>query len=134
VLVTGTSQGDVTVAVAAMKAGAVDWIEMPCEPDVLLAAIASALAEIRMTAHQNRETALAQARIASLSMRERQVLDGLLGGGTNKMIARALGISPRTVELHRAKVMEKLGVQNFPQAVLLTAAAGIRPISPEGGQ
>jgi PAS domain S-box-containing protein len=129
VLMAGASGGDVTVPVQAMKAGAVDWIEMPCEPDVLLGAVASALAEIRTTAQQNREASLAQSRIASLSMRERQVLDGLLGGGTNKTIARGLGISPRTVELHRAKVMEKLGVQNFTQAVLLTAAAGIRPNS-----
>jgi FixJ family two-component response regulator len=74
-----------------------------------------------------------RARIAGMSGRERQVLEGLLAGGTNKTIARDLGISPRTVELYRASVMEKLGVQNLTQAVLLSAAAGVRPATAAGG-
>jgi PAS domain S-box-containing protein len=129
VLMAGTSHGNVALAVAAMKAGAVDWIEMPCEPDVLLGAIAAALADIRDATAKKREVELARARIAGMSMRERQVLEGLLAGHTNKMIGRDLGISPRTVELHRANVMEKLGAQTLTEAVLLTAAAGIPPAS-----
>jgi DNA-binding NarL/FixJ family response regulator len=64
-----------------------------------------------------------------MARRERQVLEGLLAGGTNKTIGRELGISPRTVELHRSRVMEKLGVQNLTRAMLLVGAAGIRPMS-----
>jgi PAS domain S-box-containing protein len=133
VLVIGASGGDVAMAVQAMKAGAVDWIEMPCDETVLLGAIASALAEIRHSAEQKREVMVVRARIAGMSGRERQVLEGLLAGGTNKTIARDLGISPRTVELYRASVMEKLGVQNLTQAVLLSAAAGVRPATAAGG-
>jgi FixJ family two-component response regulator len=129
VLMTGTSHGDVASAVAAMKAGAVDWIEMPCEPDVLLGAIASALGDIREAAEQTRELERVRARIGGMSTRERQVLEGLLAAGTNKMIGKKLGISPRTVELHRANVMEKLGAQTLTEAVLLTAAAGILPLA-----
>ena len=128
VLMIGRSNGDVASAVQAMKAGAVDWIEMPSDPDVLLTAIASALADIRAVAEQSREVELVRGRVAAMSTRERQVLEGLLAGGTNKTIGRDLGISPRTVELHRASVMEKLGVQNLTKAMLLIAAAGIGPI------
>lgn len=62
-----------------------------------------------------------------MSPREREVLEGLLAGGTNKEIGRELGISPRTVELHRASIMERLGARNLPEAVLMAAAAGVRP-------
>jgi FixJ family two-component response regulator len=67
-----------------------------------------------------------------MTERERQVLEGLLAGGTNKTIGRDLGISPRTVELYRASVMEKLGAQSLTHAVLLTAAAGIFPTKAAG--
>ena len=70
---------------------------------------------------------LARARIAGMSAREREVLDGLLAGGTNKTIARELKISSRTVEFHRAHVMERLGARTLPEAVLIAAAAGLRP-------
>jgi FixJ family two-component response regulator len=63
-----------------------------------------------------------------LSDRERQVLDGLLAGGTNKMIARDLGLSPRTVELHRARAMERLGARTLTEAVLIATAAGLQPV------
>jgi FixJ family two-component response regulator len=131
VIAIGTSEGDVTFPVEAMKAGAADWLEMPLQRptlfDTLLAAIASALAGIRRAAEQNRDTELARARIARLSSRERQVLAGLLAGGTNKVIGKTLGISPRTVELHRGNVMERLGARNLPEAVLIAVEAGIRP-------
>jgi FixJ family two-component response regulator len=127
VIATGASDGDVRLAVQAMRAGAVDWLEMPYEPEALLGAIAAALASVHAAAEQNRRAELARARIASMSVRERQVLEGLLAGGTNKVIARDLGISPRTVELYRASVMERLGARTLPEAVLLAAAAGLGP-------
>jgi FixJ family two-component response regulator len=129
VVVAGVSHGDVTLAVQVMKAGAADWLEMPCEEDAMLMAVASALAGIRRSEDQHRDAELVRVRVASMSMRERQVLEGLLAGGTNKMIGRELGISPRTVELHRASVMERLGVSTLPEAVLMAAAAGVRPAS-----
>jgi FixJ family two-component response regulator len=109
VIVTGPSEGHVTLAVQAMKAGAADWLELPYEDAALLMAVSSALAEIRRKAEQNRDAEFARARIAGMPIRERQVLEGLLAGGTNKVIGRELGISPRTVELHRASVMELAG-------------------------
>jgi PAS domain S-box-containing protein len=128
VLVLGARDGDVATAVQGMKAGAADWVEMPSEPGVLLAAIASALTGIRAADEHSREIELVRARVAGMARRERQVLEGLLAGGTNKTIGRELGISPRTVELHRSRVMKKLGVQNLTRAMLLVGAAGIRPM------
>jgi PAS domain S-box-containing protein len=130
VIVIGTSSGNVALAVQAMKVGAVDWLETPYEEDALLMAVASALADIRRAAEQQQDAEFGRARIAGLSARERQVLEGLLAGGTNKVIGRELGISPRTVELHRASVMERLGVKTLPEAVLIAAAAGVRPDGP----
>jgi PAS domain S-box-containing protein len=127
VIVTGTSRGDVKQAVQAMKAGAVEWLEVPYDEAALLVAVASALADVRNNAEQNRDTELARVHIAGMSVRERQVLEGLLAGGTNKTIGRDLDISPRTVELHRASVMQRLGVETLTEAVLLAAAAGVRP-------
>jgi FixJ family two-component response regulator len=75
----------------------------------------------------------ARASIAAMSTREREVLERLLAGGTNKTIARDLDISPRTVEIHRAHVMQRLGAQTLPEAVLLAAAAGLRPLARERG-
>jgi CRP/FNR family transcriptional regulator, nitrogen fixation regulation protein len=89
-------------------------------------AVSSALADIRRSAEKSRDAEFARARIAGMSVRERQVLEGLLAGGTN--FGRELGISPRTVELYRASVMERLGVGTLPEAVLMAAAAGVRPI------
>lgn len=127
VIVIGTSHGDVRLAVQAMKAGAAEWLETPYEQEALTAAIASVLSNIRDDAEQSRDAEFARTRIAGMSIRERQVLEGLLAGGTNKAIGQELGISPRTVELYRSSVMERLGVRTLPEAVLLAAAAGVRP-------
>jgi FixJ family two-component response regulator len=127
VIVMGNSRGDVGLAVQVMKAGAVDFLETPYDGEALLAAIASALADIRDETERDRAGDLARARIAGLSSRERDVLYGLLSGGTNKTIAKDLGISPRTVEIHRARVMERLGADTLPEAVLVAAAAGLQP-------
>jgi PAS domain S-box-containing protein len=126
VIVTSQSH-DVGMAVRAMKAGAVDFLPAPCGDAELLAAVSDAMAEIRGNEQRDRAAELASARIAALPPRERAVLDLLLAGGTNKTIGRHLGISPRTVEFHRARVMERLGARTLPEAVLAAAAAGLRP-------
>ena len=84
----------------------------------------SALATIREIAERDQAGEIAKARIATLSAREREVLDGLLTGGTNKTIARDLDISPRTVEAHRARIMERLEAQSLPELVQIAIAAG----------
>jgi len=132
VIVAGDGAGDPGLGVRAMKAGAVDFLETPFRREPLLAAVAGALAGIREEAEEVQAAALAAARVAGLSVREREVLEGLLAGGTNKTVGQALGISPRTVEVHRAHVMERLGARTLPEAVLVAAAAGLRP--PRSGE
>ncbi len=133
VIVVGDARGDIAVGVQAMKAGAVDFLDVPYRPEQLLDALASAQAGIRETADRNEAVELAKARIAALPTREREVLDGLLAGGTNKTIARDLGLSPRTVEAHRARIMERLGAQSLPELVQITVMAGLQT-KPPGGQ
>lgn len=118
---------NVGLAVRAMKSGASDWLEKPYGASEMLASVASALAAIRGITEADSALRQAKARIAGMSPRERDVMQGLLAGGTNKSIARTLGISPRTVELHRAHVMERLGARTLPEAVLIAAAAGLKP-------
>ena len=110
-----TGHADVPLAVEAMKAGAVEFIEKPFADEVLLQAIRLALA--RPGKPDPGEAALVRARLASLSERERQVLDGLLVGQPNKVIAFNLGISPRTVEVHRANVMTKMAAASLSELV-----------------
>jgi two-component system, LuxR family, response regulator FixJ len=117
-----TGQGDVQSAVRAMKAGAIDFIEKPCNDDVLLDAIEAALTKPNR-ADLGRDTAEAARRMATLTPRERQVLDALVKGRPNKVIAFDLGISVRTVEVHRARMMERLGVRQLAQAIRLAVLA-----------
>jgi two-component system, LuxR family, response regulator FixJ len=119
-----TGQSDVQSAVRAMKAGAVDFIEKPYSDDVLLSAIEAALARVDR-ADLNRETAEAAKRIATLTPREHEVLVALVMGRPNKVIASDLGISIRTVEVHRARMMDRLGVRQFAEAVRLAVLARI---------
>ena len=132
VVAIGASRGDVGFGVRVMKAGAVDFLEDPWTPEALLFAVKTALAEIRDVAKQTRARDESRGRIAALSARERAVLEGLLAGGTNKTIARTLGLSPRTVEIHRARVMEALGARTLPEAVLIATAAGVCPAVQDG--
>lgn len=118
-----TAQGDVTTAVRAMKAGASDFIEKPYNDDVLLNAIEAALAKGTGRQDREREVAEAAERIAALSPREWQVLDALVAGHPNKVIAYDLGLSVRTVEVHRARMMERLGVRQLAEAVRLAVLA-----------
>lgn len=119
-----TGHGDVTVAVAAMKAGAVDFLEKPFEKAELLAAINDGFARIDRSGHRAERTALAVIRLAALTPRERDVLHGLVHGLPNKTIAYNLGISPRTVEIHRAHLMTKLDVRSLSEALRIAFAAG----------
>lgn len=117
-----TAQGDVQTAVRAMKAGAVDFIEKPYGDDALIAAIESAL---KTSAARGRtdDIAMAAELINTLRPRERQVLEALVAGQQNKVIAFNLGISVRTVEVHRSRMMDRLGVHQFAEAVRLLVLA-----------
>jgi two-component system response regulator FixJ len=120
-----TGHGDVALAVEAMKAGAVDFIEKPFDDEVLLRAIRSALARHAQAAENEARRADIRGRLDHLSERERAVLDGLVAGKPNKVIAHDLGISPRTVEVYRANVMTKMQAESLSELVrmvLLTAA------------
>jgi two-component system, LuxR family, response regulator FixJ len=119
-----TAQGDVQSAVRAMKAGAVDFIEKPYTDEALIAAIESALKGVARES-RTEEIAAAASLIDALSPRERQVLDALVAGRANKFIAFELGISVRTVEVHRARMMERLGVRQLGEAVRLAVLANL---------
>lgn len=120
-----TGHGDISVAVRAMKAGAVDFIEKPFEKATLLNAIDAAFERLRDRAGRAERGQDAAIAIASLTMRERDVLAGLAKGLPNKTIAFDLGISPRTVEVHRANVMTKLNVRSLSDALRIAFAAGL---------
>jgi two-component system response regulator FixJ len=126
-----TGHGDVQSAVRAMKAGAVDFIEKPCDEEVLIRAIKTALARDSLV-DQEREQAKAVRRVARLSVREREVLDALMTGRPNKVIAFDLGISVRTVEVHRARMMERLGVRQLAAAIRLAVLAGLSRLAGTG--
>lgn len=122
-----TGHGDVPMSVRAMKAGSVDFLTKPFTDRALLAAVKQALMECtsRMTASIEREDT--RRRLESLSSREREVLSGVVAGRLNKQIATELGIAMRTVKLHRAHVMEKLGVRSVADLVRLVEKAEPEP-------
>jgi two-component system response regulator FixJ len=119
-----TGHADVALAVAAMKAGAVDFIEKPFSDEILLAAIQAALAQQGKPDRLDSDASLVQDKLATLTARERQVLDGLVAGKPNKVIAYDLGLSPRTVEVHRASVMKKMSAPSLSQLVRMTLLTG----------
>jgi two-component system, LuxR family, response regulator FixJ len=120
-----TGHADIRMAVEAMKAGVVDFIEKPFDDEVLLASIHEALAQFEMTGRRERDTQLARARLESLSGREREVLQGLVAGLPNKTIAYDLQLSARTVEVHRANVMTKMGASSLSQLVRMALVTDI---------
>ena len=121
-----TGHADVGLAVQVMKEGAVDFLEKPFSDDVLLRAIEGALARHNAAHRQDDELAVTNARLANLSERERQVLDGLVAGHPNKTIAYDLKLSPRTVEVHRANVMTKMGAGSLSELVRMAMLVKLR--------
>lgn len=119
-----TGHADVGLAVRAMKSGALDFIEKPYSEDDVLRAVHSALIHTHDTSQTDASAQAAQVRIAALTPRERDVLQRLVDGRPNKVIAHELGISPRTVEIHRANLMEKLGCRSLAEAVRTAITAG----------
>jgi two-component system, LuxR family, response regulator FixJ len=120
-----TGHGDVPLAVEAMKAGAVDFIEKPFDQEAILNAVKRAL-ERGMEADSG-DGAAAAAKLATLSERERQVLEGLVAGHPNKTIAYNLGISPRTVEVYRANLMAKMGARSLSELIRKAIVANVAP-------
>ena len=118
-----TGHADVPLAVEAMKAGVADFIEKPFDDEVLLAAIHAALRDGAKDRQGAAEAAEISARMASLSGREREVLEGLVAGHANKVIAFDLGISPRTVEIYRANVMTKMKAASLSELVRMAMLA-----------
>lgn len=120
-----TGHGDINLAVQAMKAGAVDFIEKPFKRPALLAALDEGFARIEQAGRERARAEEAARHLDALTPREREVLQGLACGRPNKTIAYDLGISPRTVEIHRANLMSKLGVASLSEALRLAFAAGL---------
>lgn len=120
-----TGHGDVSVAVQAMKAGAIDFLEKPFEKAAVLDAIERGFARLENSGAREIEESEAEVRLALLTPREREVLDGLARGYPNKTIAYDLGISSRTVEVHRASLMNKLAAHSLSDVLRIAFAAGV---------
>lgn len=120
-----TGHGDVTMAAQAMRAGAINFIEKPFEEDVLLASVENALSQAQRVQQKDEINDAIQRNIARLTPRQREVFDQLIIGHATKVVARALECSPRTVEIHRARVMEKMESTSVAHLVRMALAVGI---------
>lgn len=120
-----TGHGDVAMAVQAMKRGAFDFVEKPFEADTLVQRVKAATRWGEITRQERARSAEANKRLSALTPREMDVLRELLRGSSNKAIARELGLSPRTVEVHRSRIMEKTGAEGVSQLVRIAIAAGL---------
>ena len=118
-----TAHGDITTVRSALKSGAVDFLEKPVDPAALLAAVRMALDADAARRRAGMEAEGARQRLSVLTARERQVMELVAKGCHNREIAETLGISPRTVEVHKARVMEKLQVQSVPELVRIVLRA-----------
>ena len=124
-----TGHADVPLAVEAMRAGAMDFLEKPYDDEVLLASVQTALGQADEQSNQSTEIGKLQERLVTLSTREREVLEGLVAGKPNKLIAFDLGISPRTIEIYRANVMTKMQAGSLSELVRMALISGILPPS-----
>lgn len=120
-----TGHGDVPVAVEAMKGGAIEFLEKPYEKQALVGAIENAFTLLDSQAADDKRNKDAKAKLTALTPREMDVLECLVSGMTNKGVAQALSISPRTVEIHRAHMMEKLQADSLSTALRIAFLAGI---------
>lgn len=120
-----TGHADIALAVEAMKSGAVDFMEKPFDDEAMLRAVRAALLRHGKTREEGQERADIRQRLALLSNREQQVLDGLVAGHANKRIAHDLDISPRTVEIYRAHVMTKMGASSLSELVRMALIVGV---------
>ncbi len=120
-----TGHGDVPMAVRAMKAGVVDFLEKPCNDQMLLDCIQHALEKDSGQRATSELQARIRARMEDLTPRERVVMDMIVRGGANKDVAQELGVSIRTIEVHRAKVMEKMGAESLAELVRMSIAVGV---------
>jgi two-component system response regulator FixJ len=120
-----TGHGDVPLAVEAMKFGALDFLEKPFDDELLLASVRSALDKLNQDQRRQAERSEIEGRLAALSNRERDVLEGLVSGQANKQIAYDLGISPRTIEIYRANLMTKMQAASLSDLVRMALIAGI---------
>jgi two-component system response regulator FixJ len=120
-----TGHGDVPLAVEAMKIGALDFLEKPFDDEVLLASVRSALNQLDQDQRRQGKRNEIERRLAALSNRERDVLEGLVSGHANKQIAYDLGISPRTIEIYRANLMTKMQAASLSDLVRMALIAGI---------
>jgi two-component system response regulator FixJ len=120
-----TGHGDIPLAVEAMKFGAADFFEKPYDDDALVSSVRGALNRQQGAAQRNAERAVVNERLATLSNRERQVLEGLVAGKPNKIIAFDYDISPRTVEIYRANVMTKMQAASLSELVRMALVAGM---------
>jgi two-component system, LuxR family, response regulator FixJ len=120
-----TGHGDVPLAVEAMRFGAVDFLEKPFDDEILLLSVRAALRQQVGAAKRQSERAGIENRLAALSPRERDVLGGLVAGRANKQIAFELGISPRTVEIYRAHLMDKMQAGSLSDLVRMALIVGI---------
>ncbi len=129
-----TGHGDVPLAVEAIKSGALEFLEKPFNDDALLVAVEAALSQQGADAKREADRAEILDRLASLSNRERQVLEGLVVGHANKTIAFDHGISPRTVEIYRANLMAKMRADSLSDLVRMALISGILESAKSGGK
>jgi FixJ family two-component response regulator len=121
-----TAFGDVRTAANVMKRGAADFVEKPCRPDELLNSIAEAIGTARSRARMADDIREARRKLRLLTTRESEVVDAIVAGRSSKQIAEALSVSQRTVEAHRANVLEKIGLSNTASLVRLAVLASLR--------
>ncbi len=122
-----TGHGEVPIAVRAMKAGALDFVEKPFSEASLMSCFETAFALLDRSAESGQQKQAALQRVRRLTVRETEVLQGLLAGESNRQLAGRLGISLRTVEMHRANMMESLEVKSLAEALTLSIEAGLKP-------